>query len=1061
MSNAEKLARIHENDFIQPRSYIKLTPCDFTGEPQPEQVIYVRSHDDILTPAEQTATNMTLSRESVTSQSVNYQTSNSTISTFNFSILEENDAITRYIKNQPGCTLAGYLVEFYCGDATLHASQYVLLTTQTLRSYQQQNDEYHFAARGIAVDLETEVFDELCFPLWGDIFTEGNLSAPVCESREWLKDDDDTVGTPRGLLRLLGTSQSLPQPNGDFIFKVDTQGSCEYLRTEFVEKRATPLFAEGEVVRGYFAVANTGNQTIPAGAVKFSAAASGTTIIGASVRSPAIAPGAIWFSDTNAVGWQRTVTGKDVLDNEESPLTIGRNTDIGAGADVVDASLGSAIATVEINGIENSSGASGRFDSQQFGRPTIADFNDSGGDISFDLKMFWNLPAGDIQCGGGSRPRVSESVYVYRVLERGFLNTQVEPVDPDNGQIFSDGDSFCAAPIIEGRVPEIIWAVLTGYIYDEREFFAKVNPYFRNEDGEPWPGYSGLVNADLLDHSSFSIEALPEIWSLPELQFVCPSPDQLNEFVELELMRWSGHFLREEPNGTRTLQPLPRAGAQATKLTINHDNAFQIDQITVDWERPTGLFLAWDKNPCADNFLSGTGISNETAVADRCGERSSDYCAFSGVQTSSSSGPVVRNHMREFLSYISVPRGGLITQVCMSAALRLRVGDTITLDTDRLKDPLSKTPGRFRRNLGVSEIRYDCSEGQARIRLEGALKDPYPITDWELAGEPCSSAEEFMEGRIPLPLGNGQTIKLEAGQHYYHIGDLTLNVPIELSGRGTLGLAVYGTLRLGPNFTLDGTGYGLAGEAGHNQIDPPAQVARLGMGSSTGGTGYRALYNTGAGEGEGGEGNNNSSASDGGVFKGAGTVTLDNESTVSYQCITRLAGESQVVGRELNFGTPNSPSDLLNYELAGNGGAGGARAELIDIARGGGTRFIQGADGGDGGMGLYILTNYIEIDDNVQIILDGDRGGKLREAFGPNTRTAFVSPQGAGGNAGRFLLVLNGGDPNFTAAPRTYVRQRFGGGSTLPDGSFNSCSDNIQTAFDEQNAAGERILNCV
>lgn len=105
--------------------------------------------------------------------------------------------------------------------------------------------------------------------------------------------------------------------------------------------------------------------------------------------------------------------------------------------------------------------------------------------------------------------------------------------------------------------------------------------------------------------------------------------------------------------------------------------------------------------------------------------------------------------------------------------------------------------------------------------------------------------------------------------------------------------------------------------------------------------------------------------------------------------------------------TINSISDLNDIELRGNGGCGGANAFDDSPNR----NHQQGGDGGAGGGGLWIVSHGFDIE-NLEIDtsgLDGERGRSEQMNDPINGSIRAGGGSGAGGNAGRIVLVQDGG----------------------------------------------------
>ena len=1044
------LQQVHREGYICPRTVLEITPCRRDGTLEPTARLYVRSHEDINIPVRLgpfDAPNVVvldtayLSNESITSQQVDFATGQSTISTYNFSILEDSDLqFTNWFRAQANCTLRGARVRVFAGDRRLPYARYSQLTTQIIRSVQQHQCEWRFAAAGVLRAGNTDVFDVGSVPTFGAAYRAGETPLALCDSVEW--EDVDENGQPIGPLRVLA-DERFYRNDGDFFYlKIEHDNGCEILRADQVQNFDTGLLQAGDVVDGVICVLNTGS-------VPFVV----ENIIDASLLVPFDAPVTVQPGTSECIWlWRHGVSQEEAEQNlANGPVAI------------VTTRSADGVITV-IDGPE--------FDNGLGGLPGVTSTTPGH---NVEIRKLWQAPTADITCGGATRPRAQVSVLEYRIVERGVFGSTIAPVETRDNitTIFRDGTDVSEAIVLRGSVPELMYLAMTGLRYDTD------TPWWVRDNGDgtvdTTPKYSAQIDPMWIDRSSFSRERVPQLWEL-ELEFICPQPDVANDFWEAEIGRWASHYLREEPTGQLSLQPLAEAGDASTVVAgIDNDDIFSTTQLTIDWQVPTELVVAWDWDPCNGSYRAVHTITNENAVADNCGARDGQYCAFAGVRSDLTSPPVVRNHMREFLAYRAVPRAAGCADICIEAALNMRVGQNIRViseDHTIANQDNPKLPAEL--IGGVTSIRYEFSGGFARVCFEAPLKESYLITDLEFNQQPCATPEQYCEGRQRL----AEVVTIEEGGvvrdqripmgHYCHEGYLRFegtNFLEPVLGERTFGLAVAGVVEFAG--TIDGTGSGYPGYAAGQAVEPAGQAPGYGTNESgLGGTynyvvsipgggdgGNQDVDDNGIGVGDPngnpdfgatgtgettstGDPNGNPDVGEVGTARSGPlpaqrtvpfTFTLPDGILVDLGCV-KNPEPTRVVGRYFSYGNPATPLEMLSWELGGNGGAAG-QPQLFS---GPGTVTpIPGGDGGDGGAGMYVLAHNAIVRDNAEIILNGSNGAPSPIGRADWMDVPRCGIPGTGGNAGRFALVLDGASTSFIADPSIWVKQ-FTGARGLP-----------------------------
>lgn len=1049
--------------------------------------IYIRSSEDIRTPIEFTLQDTLLTAESITSQEVDFTTGSSSISTFNFSVCDfgENNEFVKWFKAQPGCTLKGARVEYFIGDERLPFHKYVLQTTQEVESLQQQHDEWRFAAAGIQRITQTDIFSEVEGTLFGNVYAANGVDDPdeldVCDSEIW--NTTDANGELIGDLKLLNTDPFFRVADGDYYIKLEHEGGCEVLRASARQTQLTSRLIEGDVISGIICVSNNGNSTV------YNLSANGPGLYDLITANPSVtgaerlslAPGetkCLWV-------WQSNPISDNEAQNEWSP---------GESEVVVTYST----TTNGPSGPQDRATAHPVFDPQTGVLPVVTEQLPR---TSVVVNNFWFEPEEPIECGEKERARVRVPYERYTITERGLFNTPVCRIFDDEGVLIKDGADISQAVILEGALPEVLYTALTGRRYADDD-----EAWIRDDNALLIPDYSARIAPRYIDKQSFSQSAVPDLWDL-SMRFVCPADDVAIDFIELEILRWASHYLREEPDGRLSLQPLNEINEEHVVDVITEDDVFgSPQQITEDWQQPTQLTVAWDWDTCEEKYRSSHLIVNEHATADNCFQRIADYCAFQGVRSDVFSAPAIRNHMRNWLSYKSVPTGKSCTPICLSKALSLRVGQTVMLESSQHRDRFASKPQVMRRPVGISSLRYQHDQGTAVMCYELPLKDPYP-SDFEFSSVPCGTVDSYCEGRTELSTviniaKDGRLLDdvstIPAGQ-YCHVGDLTLSGTLNIEATDethTFGLAVAGKLTLASDFRLEGDEQGFPGYAYGDSVSKV--IRQPGYGYNAGGRGGTFTYRYRPQEPESDTrdiyvreiGFGNLGVSDGSsnfpdeftdtaIAKRAGkqyaefnplTLVFNIPVSGSFTPLSGCYHDSDFItvrGRGFDLPNPVSALQMSQWELGGNGGAYGGMQRWRGTDSTVAISPIRGGTGGPGGLGVSILAHDVVVENGARINISGGDGEPPRDNGHVWNGNGIGGVPGTGGNAGRVLIVLDGQNTAFLPQPENWITQRTGdpGPPQHPDAEPlfadpHLCGTRPALSTAERDAVLYRNLNC-
>lgn len=148
------------------RVYLKLTTCD-------GQELYIRSHRDIATPAGLTS-EAEIAQIDGSSQRVDFETSDTTIGTFSFRILDFDYAFTKWLKELQKCSLGGARVAIYIGYEGVQCDAYYCAGTYLITGMKNKYKGYDFSAKDTQSLGNNDLFLEQCFGQFGDLYQTGS-----------------------------------------------------------------------------------------------------------------------------------------------------------------------------------------------------------------------------------------------------------------------------------------------------------------------------------------------------------------------------------------------------------------------------------------------------------------------------------------------------------------------------------------------------------------------------------------------------------------------------------------------------------------------------------------------------------------------------------------------------------------------------------------------------------------------------------------------------------------------------------------------------------------------
>ena len=567
--------------------------------------------------------------------------------------------------------------------------------------------------------------------------------------------------------------------------------------------------------------------------------------------------------------------------------------------------------------------------------------------------------------------------FAYPIIGRAQLGTQIP--DSSRGESITDGSAICQALTLKGPVPFVLYALMTGKHIET------------GEDVLP-TGSHAAVDPDFIDLSCMGIDengnrhptVASELWK-QELDFRCPAMVDAKAFWEEQVLSYVNHYLRVDCNGRWCLTPLPRIGEfNEETRSVNHDDIIRIEPLRERYDFPTGISYGFDKDPCSDSFNNGVLFTlNDDTTA--CVEPNIIVRRYEGVRSSLDSVQRVRSKACRTLFEYSQPQWTTEIELCLRYA-DIQQGDSIRVTSSLVFD-YHGTTVTLDRPFHVGRTNIDWLQGTVRLSLSTPTK---PVTLDQLAqcdrvGNPCASAAMYTEGRTQLPVGGDVVtgaLRVPAG-NYYHDGNLRIEGSIEQTTRGTLNIAVNGIVS--GSGQINTSGAGKMGQPGFEAATPQniTDLSAYGSNRSQGGVQVRctdALIE----------------------------LPISFGDLFEDQCRCRIRYEgSTCTGAELAPIVANSPADLLDLNLWGSGGCGGGGITLSADSR---TRNLGlGGTGGDGGGGLILVAHAVDGSDGLTLDTSGLQGelGQGRRFTSGNSIDA-AGGSGAGGNAGRILIALDG-----------------------------------------------------
>ena len=579
--------------------------------------------------------------------------------------------------------------------------------------------------------------------------------------------------------------------------------------------------------------------------------------------------------------------------------------------------------------------------------------------------------------------RAAFRIVKYTIHERGSFGTPVT-LPADNGVVFSDDTSVCKVSVISGPAAWTLYAVMTGKDIETGATILSDGNHAAIDDR--W------INTD-----TFLMANNPTLWR-DNLQFINREGVDAKQFWESQILQWIEAYFLIDCDGRMNLTPRSSAIDRDTGRLIERSDIIRMDDITEDLNVFTAYYIAWDKNPCEDEYLQGVAVSlSPDYIKEQCLIANNDTQQFDGLRSSFNTAVQVRNRMCQRLGNQSTPlwRSGLT--MCLAFA-DILPGDKLRVVNDQVSDYHSPTL-TLDRVFEVSSVNTNFSSGTVTVGIVARSKridlQSYSRCLQETS-QPC--ATDQAEGRSLLQLTNvtaGNVIELPAGD-YYIPNDFTLDGEIRLTTPGTLGIVIDGVFNFNGLITTVGLG-----QPGLQPSSTPV---------------FGQTFNSNVGFGN--------NQAQGGITAVCGDVLCNRSRQLGNVCIGN--NQSAIV--------LDGFTDLLSIDLTGNGGCAGGPMWLQ-----GQTSFVNptglgqialGGAGGNGGGGLYIGAQGFNIGASAVINTSGNDGieGSIEDIENSDRRTSgtFASGSGAGGNSGRVVLVQDGGSIGTVGVTDAFMNSRRG-----------------------------------
>lgn len=411
-------------------------------------------------------------------------------------------------------------------------------------------------------------------------------------------------------------------------------------------------------------------------------------------------------------------------------------------------------------------------------------------------------------------PEIKASAY--RVIDRTQFATTPLEVSND-GLVMRNESEICQSVTLKGSAPDLLHQIMTGKNID-------------GTDAELPDGYHAEIDLDYVKSESFS--AFPEYFN-DELEFVNPKAGDAKSFWEEQILRWLDAYLLIDCEGRFCLRPHDEPTENDNARIINESHVLRCGEIDEDTNVTTSIALAWDKDPCEDQFLSTESMeTGSQTLKDRCLVRKVQICRFEGVRTNNESARAIRNRACQWLSRRISPKWSLPLTLCIDQG-DLLPGDKVRVQLDRVRD--YNSPQRsLNRVFEIRNVTWDFQLGVVEVDLCTRAKAPDPQLFSECLGATGSCGRNHCQGRRILDVQGGvipagTTLTVPPGE-YCHDGDLRIDGVLRMEGSGNLGLIVNGTLS--GTGLIDTSGQGFNGGQGQTAFVNGSSFVGRGWGTN-------------------------------------------------------------------------------------------------------------------------------------------------------------------------------------------------------------------------------------
>ncbi len=596
---------------------------------------------------------------------------------------------------------------------------------------------------------------------------------------------------------------------------------------------------------------------------------------------------------------------------------------------------------------------------------------------------------------------------------RGALNTKPAAHEVDATADADRRTKVKERVYIELPLLKVVYAILTNQIYGQ---------------ADPWPSNWGLgISTKWVATSTFTEH--PDWWDTTDdtkgqiVRFEGPKKRDGKKFIEEQLMRLQGAFLRVQADGQLGLRRKVRVSPQAAYVElIGDDNLVEWGSLKEDMNAVHNAFtIHWNADRRTGKPTRHLTLYDPDSytIHGKAKPLEMTFDGLSGYTTTQATLSLLRDSARDM--YAGPP---LLARVkALPSINNLEVGDVVRWRTSQVRDPVDG--GTLDRSFIVTAVRNDWASGDVVLDLFGSSQEAKPINDASTSSILPDSAYQvgteiraYLDAKYTNANGTVYTVTngtlhiiddvtfdgaadLSTGAgNYYYLGDITFDRTD--AGGAVITVTVTQNVRfraagfITVNSDVDGVGKGLPGGiAGATSYDGTADgVAGL-VGSTRAGGGIKI---------DGLDKELVTSTVAGGVNPFDGYY---------YGGGQQVAGKYDVVPFfALNIGASlgGLPSDL-------RGSSGAAGADVIQHSPD--TRLVVGGSGGNGGAGLSFVCRGISAGASTTINLsggDGQPGGQYVSSI--NTR--FEAGNGAGGYPGVLHIVLDG-----NTAIETSIREAF------------------------------------